>query len=1097
MAPYRGDMSQAPAASGTSAGYETVKDSYVPVFSNRPNDYREWRQRINLYYKKMLLQKRPQEAVINLVTTLSGVAWKQIEPEADKLCEDAEHGFSRVLQILDKTFKYDDRVEQPRAFEKFFYQCNRRPGQTLMSYCSEHREFQREVEKHGIKIPSEITGWLLLRRSGLSQEQRQLVMSQTGSTLAEEKVEEALYYLYGQDYRGKNSNTTGNYNQDRRQGQQRWYRKGQQQQAYTVDEDEYEDYAEETYNADDEDYAYVEQADDYNDYYEYEDDEQAYNAQSPDEEADFPQDLEDPEVEEAYATYLDARRRLAELKTNRNFYPVVALGPDSQGQQAQQPYRPPPRGKGPSSKGKGKRSGPPPQKGDVRTRGKAGYNSMQQQSQPRLCLKCHQPGHFAADCPQKKAPSSSTSPKRAKTSSSSMVNMVQEEHPAMTTADDALSGIFAQQDGGASCLVCGHDVLMNYIQHFNSRGYAVKHFRFRPVLKTLHFGGDRTLQSSWSVHLPVYVHGSYGRIQCYVVEGKTPLLLGRPLLAALKIDISYAEEQMRVDAGDWFPIPLGPHREHLLRLDDAADEKFSELPELDFDFVTTETLDVIDNTFGYGDTYDLRQYIENTKREPPEVIMKIYEAEQESQEEPNDAEDTSDAETEDAEPYLVRRNITNKLLKTLRLHQHMLEQKRRDTVDRVLKAHEDQRLQFWEVYSGEARLATAMQRKGYIVQTFDLHNGWNFCRADHRTAFNRLQYEISPDMLWLAPPCTKWSSLQHLNVKTVADRELLAEERYYEERTHLRFTKNAHNRQYLQRRHSAVEQPWTAESWWTETFRSLEGYDAEIDQCQYGATLPDDNGIETPIKKKTGVRVTNDLLAEMLTRLCPGNHEHLPIEGSSPGIGSRAKAAAAYCHSFCNQVADIIDHFLYHHYVANDTDTEPSVESPALDYSLESNTTNAEIVYAGETGEADDQELPPPPSSGHDDDELVPADELDPGQTGVLQRLQETRPAMAARTVQRLHRNLGHPTNLELHKILTEKKASEALLEATKEHKCELCAMFKPPKQPPKSGMRHSDTFMCDVQTTKATSQEWHEAQRHLQRATAGGHRLDPYPSVQ
>ena len=158
----------------------------------------------------------------------------------------------------------------------------------------------------------------------------------------------------------------------------------------------------------------------------------------------------------------------------------------------------------------------------------------------------------------------------------------------------------------------------------------------------------------------------------------------------------------------------------------------------------------------------------------------------------------------------------------------------------------------------------------------------------------------------------------------------------------------------------------------------------------------------------------------MLTRLCPGNHEHLPIEGSSPGIGSRAKSAAAYCHSFCNQVADIIDHFLYHHYVANDTDTEPSVESPALDYSLESNTTNAEIVYAGETGEADDQELPPPPSSGHDDDELVPADELDPGQTGVLQRLQETRPAMAARTVQRLHRNLGHPTNLELHKILAQ-----------------------------------------------------------------------------
>ena len=44
-----------------------------------------------------------------------------------------------------------------------------------MSYCSEHRKHQREVEKHGIKLPDEIAGWLLLRRAGLSQEQRLLV----------------------------------------------------------------------------------------------------------------------------------------------------------------------------------------------------------------------------------------------------------------------------------------------------------------------------------------------------------------------------------------------------------------------------------------------------------------------------------------------------------------------------------------------------------------------------------------------------------------------------------------------------------------------------------------------------------------------------------------------------------------------------------------------------------------------------------------------------------------------------------------------------------------------------------------------------------
>ena len=55
----------------------------------------------------------------------------------------------KVIEILDKTFRYDARVKQPRPFEKFFYSLSRRYDQTLMSYCAEHREALREVEKHG------------------------------------------------------------------------------------------------------------------------------------------------------------------------------------------------------------------------------------------------------------------------------------------------------------------------------------------------------------------------------------------------------------------------------------------------------------------------------------------------------------------------------------------------------------------------------------------------------------------------------------------------------------------------------------------------------------------------------------------------------------------------------------------------------------------------------------------------------------------------------------------------------------------------------------------------------------------------------------
>ena len=236
---------------------------------------------------------------------------------------------------------------------------------------------------------------------------------------------------------------------------------------------------------------------------------------------------------------------------------------------------------------------------------------------------------------------------------------------------------------------------------------------------------------------------------------------------------------MRVDKGDWFPIPLSPQREHLLQLDDAPDDRFAVPPELSFDFVTTETMTIVENTsFSEDELYDLHQYLENTNREAPEIIFGVADL-QESQAEPND-DDKSDAATEigddemhdeEDEESLVRHAVTNKLIKTLKLHQHMLEQKRRQTMDNVMKAHDGKILQFWEVYSGETRLAEAMQKKGYLVQTFDLFNGWDFTRADHRTAFSKLQYETCPDMMWLAPPCTKWSALQHLNCKIPADFE--------------------------------------------------------------------------------------------------------------------------------------------------------------------------------------------------------------------------------------------------------------------------------------------------------------------------------------
>ena len=252
--------------------------------------------------------------------------------------------------MLDVAFKYDSRVEAPRSLEQFFYNLGRRPDQTLLSYCADHRERQREVEKHGIKVSDEISGWLLLRRAGLTAEQRQLVLSQLKDKTTVIKVEEVMYFLFGQDYKTSSK-------QWHRQSNNSWKQYRGSQRAYHFDEqDEI---------ADDEAYVYddtatYEHMPEYDETALYEADESLYPEDIPEEFYDgseqglWEQEEGDEDMEEAYSMYLDARKRFAELRAARGYWPVVALPPESQGQSSSS--SPPSTGglvKG-KSKGKGK-----------------------------------------------------------------------------------------------------------------------------------------------------------------------------------------------------------------------------------------------------------------------------------------------------------------------------------------------------------------------------------------------------------------------------------------------------------------------------------------------------------------------------------------------------------------------------------------------------------------------------------------------------------------------------------------------------------------------------------------------------------------------
>ena len=180
----------------------------------------------------MTISKRSGESLLNIIGSLTGTAWRLLE-DIDLETAEKPESFNAVIKILDGHFEYDSRVQLPSDFDGYFG-LQRRQGQTLLSYVSDHTEMHKKLEKHGVSLPTSVQGWHLLRQCGLTREQKQLVTLRA-PTLELTKVIEALYLILGQDYK---QSTNGQ--QDRR-----WHR-GKGGRAYAADEDyEYDDWDDE------------------------------------------------------------------------------------------------------------------------------------------------------------------------------------------------------------------------------------------------------------------------------------------------------------------------------------------------------------------------------------------------------------------------------------------------------------------------------------------------------------------------------------------------------------------------------------------------------------------------------------------------------------------------------------------------------------------------------------------------------------------------------------------------------------------------------------------------------------------------------------
>ena len=535
----------------------TTRDSFIPLFSGQPVDYKEWRKRIHIYYRKMGLTKRNGEAVLNIIGSLQGSAWRLVEDFNLDECE-KESAFESIIKLLDGHFEYDTRVQLPSDFDGYFG-LQRKPGQTLLAYVSDHAELHKKLEKHGVSLPTAVQGWHLLRKSGLTKEQRQLV-NLRAPQLELTKVVEAMYLILGQDYK-LGAAPAGH---DRR-----WHR-GKGGRAYFGDE------LDDDGDADDWDW---DSQSYYDAYWEWDDnasfDEQGFDDdaayyQTGDWEAEstLPEDgtttFDVASWDDAYAAYLDARKRFNDLKLSRGYLPIVALQDSNLQPGTSSPSRSSGGGSPKGKKGKGKSKGGKP---NMYKYDKAPMKPAQPQQRAQAalqCLRCGQKGHFAANCPvnnQKSSPNKRPAPateSMAKHAEGALVTFMDKHGHERTDV--------AMLDPGASAFLCGYGPMGRYLKHLQQLGYPVETILFYRCDRKFHFGGDAESVAKWVARMPMFVNGLYGFAQVFMVPGETPMLCGRPIIQQLGIALDFSSEKIRYGDGQWMPALMGLHGEYLLPL---------------------------------------------------------------------------------------------------------------------------------------------------------------------------------------------------------------------------------------------------------------------------------------------------------------------------------------------------------------------------------------------------------------------------------------------------------------------------------------------------------------------------------------------------
>lgn len=167
-----------------------------PIFSGKVEDFASWRIRVEDWME--LSEVKVEKRAIEMRMSLQGKAFNLVK---DISREDlkGEDGAKLILEKLDKKYKGDVVVERYNKIDRYL-DIERKEGESVGDFISRYEETANGCfQSTGNILEGEIKGIHLLKRSGLDDKEKQMVLAACGSDkLTFEKISGMMERVFGE-----------------------------------------------------------------------------------------------------------------------------------------------------------------------------------------------------------------------------------------------------------------------------------------------------------------------------------------------------------------------------------------------------------------------------------------------------------------------------------------------------------------------------------------------------------------------------------------------------------------------------------------------------------------------------------------------------------------------------------------------------------------------------------------------------------------------------------------------------------------------------------------------------------------------------------